>query len=159
LLGAHLYAHPGTDLAGTVIGQIRSRRPAAAQLLQTIADQPETKRFGAFDAHPAVRVARYLAAQEAAQPDAVPLLARYGLTHTTCGGYGDSAADADGYKRWYEDFARGIGDRRAVVFMEIDALITMQCLSRHGKQVRTDELRAAIGTLAALPHTVVYVDA
>jgi endoglucanase len=43
--------------------------------------------------------------------------------------------------------------------MEIDALITAHCLSHHGVDVRVDELRSAIDSLAALPHAVVYIDA
>jgi endoglucanase len=159
LLGAPLFTNPGENLAGTVIGQIRHRRPEAAQLLRTIADQPETKRFGAFNNRPGAAVAQYLAQAQAAHPGSVPLLATYRLKHVRCGGYGDTRAEADRYKRWYEKFAQGIGNHRAIVFMEIDALITMRCLSHHGVRVRTAELSAAIGSLATVPRAVVYVDA
>jgi endoglucanase len=159
LTGATLFTNPGQNLAGTVIKQIRHRRPDAAQLLQTIADQPETKRFGAFNDQPGAAVAQYLAQADAQQPGAVPLLATYRFKHTQCGGYGDTRAEADRYKRWYEKFAQGIGNHRAIVFMEIDALITMKCLSRHGERVRTSELRSAIASMATVPHAVVYVDA
>ena len=159
LLGATLFTNPGRNLAGTVIDQIRHRRPVAAQLLQTIADQPETKRFGAFNDRPGAAVSQYLAQAEAALPGSVPLLATYRLKHVSCGGYGDTRAEADRYKAWYEKFAQGIGNHRAIVFMEIDALITMRCLSHHGVRVRTAELRAAIEAMAKVPRAVVYVDA
>ena len=159
LLGAPLFTNPGRNLAGTVIKQIRHRRPQAAKLLQTIADEPETKRFGAFNDRPGAAVAQYLAQAQSEQPGSVPLLATYRLQHTRCGGYGDTRQEADRYKRWYQEFAQGIGNHRAIVFMEIDALITMKCLSRHGERVRVDELRAAIGSMATVPHAVVYVDA
>ncbi|HEV7774319.1 MAG TPA: glycoside hydrolase family 6 protein [Conexibacter sp.] len=159
LIGAPLFTNPGQNLAGTVIKQIRHRRPDAAQLLQTIADQPETKRFGAFNDQPGAAVAQYLAQAQALQPGSVPLIATYRFKHTQCGGYGDTRAEADRYKRWYEKFAQGIGNHRAIVFMEIDALITMKCLSRHGERVRASELRSAIASMAAVPRAVVYVDA
>jgi endoglucanase len=159
LLGAPLFTNPGGNLAGTVIKQIRRREPLAAKLLETIAEQPETKRFGAFNDRPGAAVAQYLAQAQAEQAGSVPLLATYRLQHTRCGGYGDTRAEADRYKRWYEKFAQGIGNHRAIVFMEIDALITMKCLSRHGEQVRTDELHSAIASMAKVPHAVVYVDA
>jgi endoglucanase len=159
LLGAALFTNPGQNLAGTVIQQIRHRRPTAAQLLQTIADQPETKRFGAFNDQPGAAVAQYLAQADAALPGSVPLIATYRLKHVSCGGYGDTRAEADRYRKWYEKFAQGIGNHRAIVFMEIDALITMRCLSRHGERVRTAELRAAIASMATVPRAVVYVDA
>lgn len=159
LEGARFYGNPSRNLAGTVSGQIRHRRPAAAQLLQTIAAQPETKRFGAFNDEPGLAVARHLAQAQAEQPGSIPLIATYRFKHVSCGGYSDSRAEAARYKRWYSKFAHGIGNHRAVIFMEIDALITAKCLSRHGVRVRVDELRSAIASLAALPHTVVYVDA
>jgi len=159
LLGATLFTNPGRNLAGTVIQQIRHRRPVAAQMLQTIADQPETKRFGAFNVQPGAAVAQYLAQAEAALPGSVPLLATYRLKHVRCGGYGDTREEADRYRKWYEKFAQGIGNHRAIVFMEIDALITMRCLSRHGVRVRTAELRAAIESMSKVPRAVVYVDA
>ncbi|MGB2710550.1 MAG: glycoside hydrolase family 6 protein [Conexibacter sp.] len=159
LEGATFYTNPGSNLAGTVIAQIRHRRPIAAGILQTIAEQPETKRFGAFNARPRLAVAGHLARAQAEQPGSVPLISTYRLKHVACGGVSDSAAEADSYKRWYEQFAQGIGNHRAVVFLEIDALITTKCLSRAGLRVRVDEVRAAIDSLAALPHAVVYVDA
>jgi endoglucanase len=159
LLGAPLFINPGRNLAGTVIKQIRHRKPLAAKLLETIAQEPETKRFGAFNSQPGAAVAQYLAQAQAEQPGSVPLLATYRFKHTSCGGYGDTRAEADRYKRWYTKFAQGIGNHRAIVFMEIDALITMKCLSRHGERVRTDELRSAIASMARVPHAVVYVDA
>jgi endoglucanase len=71
----------------------------------------------------------------------------------------DSPAEVDAYKRWYQEFAQGIGNHPVVLFYEIDALITAPCLSHAGLKVRIDELRSAIATLSTLPHAVVYVDA
>ena len=105
--GARFYTNPSRNLAGTVIKQIRHRRPKAAALLQTIADQPETKRFGAFNDQPGAAVAQYLAQAQRDEPGAVPLLATYRFKHTQCGGYGDTREEADRYKRWYETFAQG----------------------------------------------------
>lgn len=159
LLGADFFTNPSGNLAGTVIKQIRGRRPEAARLLQTIAREPETKRFGAFNARPGAAVSQYLAKAQAIQPGSVALLSTYRFRHVRCGGYSDSRREARRVKRWYRAFARGIGNHRAVVFMEIDALITMKCLSRRGVRIRIGELRAAIGSLSRLPHAVVYVDA
>ncbi|HMJ01823.1 MAG TPA: glycoside hydrolase family 6 protein [Conexibacter sp.] len=159
LEGATFYTNPSTNLAGLIIRQIRGRQPAAAQLLQTIADQPETKRFGAFNDRPGAAVAQYLARAQADQPGSVPLISTYRLKHVACGGYSDTPEEVERYKAWYEKFAEGIGNHRAVVFLEIDALITTKCLSRAGLKRRVDEVRSAIGSLAVLPHAVVYVDA
>jgi endoglucanase len=159
LEGARFYVNPSRNLAGTVIKQIRHRHPHAAAQLQVIADQPETKRFGAFNDQPGAAVAQHLATAHRDDPGAVPLIATYRLKHVSCGGYADSPEEVERYKRWYEAFARGIGSQRVVLFYEIDALITTKCLSRVGLRRRIDEVRTAIGLLAALPHAVVYVDA
>jgi endoglucanase len=159
LEGARFYANPSRNLVGTVIKSIRHRRPKAAALLSVIAEQPEAKRFGAFNDQPGAAVAQYLATAHRDDPDAVPLIATYRLKHVSCGGYADPPAEVDAYKRWYEAFARGIGSHRVVLFYEIDALITTKCLSRIGLRRRVDEVRSAIDALAPLPHAVVYVDA
>lgn len=159
LEGAVFYTNPARNLAGTVIRQIRHRRPKAAALLSVIADEPETKRFGGFNDQPGAAVAQYLQTARRDDPGAVPLIATYRLKHVACGGYADPPEEAERYKRWYDAFARGIGSHRVVLFYEIDALITTKCLSRVGLARRIDEVRAAIGSLAPLPHAVVYVDA
>lgn len=158
LAGARFFTDPGNTLAGTVIQQIRTSRPDAARELQVIADQPETKRFGSFDDDPGEAVAHYLARAAGQQPGAIPLVGTYRLQHEACGGVADSPDEVVSYQQWYERFARGIGNRRVVVFLEIDALMTARCLSRHGLDVRVAELRAAIGSLALAPNALTYVD-
>jgi len=159
LEGAVFYTNPSRNLAGTVIRQIRHRKPKAAALLSVIAEQPETKRFGGFNDEPGAAVAQYLDTARRDDPGAVPLIATYRLKHVACGGYADPPEEVDRYKRWYEKFAQGIGSHRVVLFYEIDALITTKCLSRVGLRRRIDEVRTAIGDLAPLPHAIVYVDA
>jgi endoglucanase len=159
LEGAVFYTNPSRNLAGTVIRQIRHRRPKAAALLRVIAEQPETKRFGGFNDEPGAAVAQYLDTARRDAPGTVPLIATYRLKHVACGDYADPPDEVERYKRWYEKFAQGIGSHRVVLFYEIDALITTKCLSRVGLRRRIDEVRTAIGDLAALPHAVVYVDA
>ena len=159
LAGARFFTDPGNNLAGTVMQQIRTSRPDAAAQLQVIADQPETKRFGSFDDDPGAAVAQYLARAAGQQPGSIPLVSTYRLRHESCGGVADPPDEVARYKEWYERFARGIGARRVVVFLEIDALMTARCLSRHGLDVRVAELRGAIGSLAAAPNALTYVDA
>lgn len=159
LHGASFYANPRHTIAGTVIRRIRRRQPRAARLLRVIAEQPETKRFGSFTRQPRLAVSRFLERAEHERPGSVPLLATYRLQHKRCGGVSDSPAEARRVKRWYRAFAEGIGNHRAVVFIEIDGLITVRCLSPRGLRVRIAELRAAIGEIARLPHVVAYVDA
>jgi endoglucanase len=151
LPGARFFVDREWGLAARFINRFPS--------LRTIADQPETKRFGGWDPNGGLAVNRFLTRAEAADPSAVPLLAAYRLKHVHCGNHSDSRREQDAYKRWIAGFARGIGNYRAVLFLEQDALITAGCLSSTGLRVRLAELRYAVDKLARLPHLVTYLDA
>jgi endoglucanase len=159
LSGATFYTNPSQTIAGTYARQIRGRNPSAAQALQVIAEQPEAKRFGSFNEQPGYVVSKYLAEAFHSDPGEIPLLGTYRFRHRTCGGYSDSPREAAAYKKWYRKFAEGVGNHSVVIFYEIDALITVKCLSARGLRTRISEMRSAIDTLSRLPHAVVYVDA
>jgi endoglucanase len=160
LAGATFYVDHTWGLASLAARQLRRSAPKAAAMLGVIANQPETHRFGAWDgSDPSVTVARYLERAASEQPGTVPLIATYRLVHGPCGHYSDSPAQERSYDAWMDGFARGISTYRAVVFLEMDSLITAGCLSRHGVEVRMRELRYATLRLSQLPRTAVYLDA
>lgn len=157
--GARFFLDEEWGLAQVAIRKYKRRYPKAAQQLRVIADQPETKRFGTWTKRPRFEISTYLQRVQQTDPGSIPLVATYRLKHLQCGGVSDSAADVASYKRWYDEFAAGIGNQRIVLFYEIDALITMKCLSGKGRAARIDEVTYAIDVLSKLPHAVVYVDA
>jgi endoglucanase len=159
LSGARFFVDREWGLASVYAKRIRRGNPAAAAKLQVIADQPETKRFGTWTKSPRHEISTYLQRVQSEDPGAVPLVATYRLKHLQCGGVSDSRADIESYKRWYDQFAAGIGNEPIVLFYEIDALITMKCLSGPGRAARIEEVRYAIDVLSRLPRAVVYVDA
>ena len=139
-----------------------SRRDPA---LRAIAGQPGTARFGTFSYRSpyvpdiAVAVSRYLTRAAAQEPGTIPLLATHRLVHGVCGN-GDSPHEQQDYHNFITGFAQGIGSYPAVLFLEMDSLITSPCLNRHGLAVRLGELSDAINVLTATcPHLVVYLDA
>ena len=134
--------------------------------LGVIAREPGTARFGKFsfgsNGVPDIQtaVSRYLSRAAVESPGSVPLLATYRLVDGHCGHWADPPADVASYQNFINGFAAGIGSYRAVLFLEMDSLITMPCLTRHGQAVREAELRYAINTLTAQdPHLVIYLDA
>ncbi|HSC03142.1 MAG TPA: glycoside hydrolase family 6 protein [Solirubrobacteraceae bacterium] len=136
--------------------------------LNVIAREPGTARFGRFsfgkNGVPDIQtaVSRYLARASVQSPGTVPLLATYRILNGLCSGHraSDSPAEAASYHNFIEGFAQGIGSYRAVLFLEMDSIITMPCLSGHGKAVREHELHDAINILSAdCPHLVIYLDA
>jgi endoglucanase len=110
---------------------------------------------------------------------AVPVLVAYDVPFRDCGQYsaGGALGTAD-YLAWIDGFARGIGDREAIVVLEPDGLGIIPyntdingtpewCrpdLSAAGltpaeaNQARYDQLRGAVASLGALPNVRVYLD-
>ncbi len=136
--------------------------------LRVIAREPGTARFGSFSwgtqwvPSIGIAISRYLARAAATAPGTVPLLATYRLVHGQCthNGKRDTPADQAAYHSFITGLARGIGSYRAVLFLEMDALITSPCLNPQGLASRIHELSDAINVLTATdPHLVVYLDA
>ena len=157
LAGASFFVDPESEAAHAAL-----QNPA----IDVIAREPGTARFGSFSfgnngvPNIATAVSRYLARAQVEAPGTVPLLATYRILHGLCGHASDSPADAASYHDFIEGFAQGIGSYRAVLFLEMDSIITMPCLSHHGQAVRERELRDAINVLTAdCPHLVIYLDA
>ncbi|HUA44790.1 MAG TPA: glycoside hydrolase family 6 protein [Solirubrobacteraceae bacterium] len=160
----------GNPLAGaTFFVDPESEAAHAAQsdpALDVIAREPGTARFGKFsfgsNGVPNIEtaVSRYLSRAQVEQPGSVPLLATYRIVDGHCGHWSDRPSDVASYRNFINGFAAGIGSYRAVLFLEMDSLITMPCLSKHGQAVREAELRYAINTLTAnCPNLVIYLDA
>jgi endoglucanase len=157
LLGANFFVDPESEPAHAAL-----QNPA----LDVIARQPGTARFGKFsfgsNGVPDIQtaVSRYLGRAAVVSPGTVPLLATYRILDGHCGHWSDPPADQASYHNFIQGFASGIGSYRAVLFLEMDSLITMPCLTRHGQAVRAHELRDAINLLTAnCPHLVIYMDA
>ncbi len=130
-------------------------------LLKEISDQPGTARFGSFSwPSPGVAVHDYLVRAAREEPGTVPLLATYRVVAGHCGHWADTPSDQASYQAFIQQLAGGIGKHRAVLFLEMDALITTPCLSSQGVAIRMRELHGAIDTLTArCPHLVIYLDA
>lgn len=164
LLGARPFVDPGS-LAANAVRDYRRKHPAWSKALKVIAREPNVMRYGNWTGpDPGIQVSQYLARASVLQPGTVPEISTYWvvdqkLTHPHCGHYADSAARQAKYHRWVESLASGIGSSRVIVFLEMDSLITVGCLSHHGLAVRLHELHDAINILSQLPRAVVYLDA
>lgn len=92
---------------------------------------------------------------------ALPLYIAYNMPNRDCGQYSAGGAKSgDEYKQWITDFARGIGDRKAVIILEPDALGAIaDCLSEPDQKARLELFSFALKTFNTLPHTYVYIDA
>ncbi|MGA4849041.1 glycoside hydrolase family 6 protein [Streptomyces sp. G5(2025)] len=129
-----------------------------AELTRKIARQPVAEWLVPENAQDQAR--GFTEAAEKADRDA--LLVLYNIPHRDCGQYsGGGAADGDAYRAFVDQVARGIGDRRATVILEPDAVLHMvdNCTPEQFHEERYDLLRGAIEKLKSLKNTKVYLDA
>jgi endoglucanase len=159
LQGARFYVDRWGSPAGKA--EQREQNPGWASALSVIASQPWADRFGSWNGpDPGQAVNDYLQTAYLTDPGAVPLLATYRLVARQCqdGGVADSPSSVAAYEHFIDGLANGIGNFRAVLFLEMDSLITSPCLKPPALSVRLSELHYAISTLERDPHLVVYVD-
>jgi endoglucanase len=166
LTGATAFVDWKKGLAAVKARRLRHRHPGEAAALDVIAKEPDVARWGNWTrvSQVGIQVNKYLARANAESPGTIPELSTYWIvdakrSHPACGHYSDSRHRLRTYNAWIKHFARGIGDNRAIVFLEVDSLITMGCLSHHGVAVRLQELHDAFNALSKDPRVVVYTDA
>ena len=162
LAGARFYADPHHSPAAEAARRLRRRNPKEAGLIQQIAEQPFTDRFGSWNGrNPQGAVFQFLRNADVQDPTSIPTLATYWIVNGQCarGGSADPPSRIAAYKRFINGLSAGIGNFRAVVFLEMDSIITTPCLHGHALAARMTELRYAITTLEQNPHVLVYLDA
>ncbi|EFL27334.1 endoglucanase [Streptomyces himastatinicus ATCC 53653] len=129
-----------------------------AELIRRIAQQPVAEWLGPQPPRERVRSIT----ESAARAGTIPVLVAYNIPHRDCGGHSaGGAANGAAYRRWIEQVALGIGDRKAMVVLEPDAVaqVVDRCVPRRVVRPRLALLRDAVAAFAALPHVRVYLDA
>jgi endoglucanase len=159
--GEKLYVDPNSD-AKKQGAAWRATRPEDAAQMDKIASQPRAYFFSEWTVDEpggtAGQVDRRVSKITAAE--ALPVLGAYAIPYRDCGKYsGGGFTTGEQYRRWVRDFARGIGDRKAVVVLEPDALAADYCLSAAQRQERYALLKDAVDVLKARPKVWVYIDA
>ncbi|MBM7167899.1 glycoside hydrolase family 6 protein [Streptomyces sp. G44] len=152
------WVNPEGNAARQVAAYEKDGAKDDAELIRRIARQPVAEWLVPENAEEQAR--GFTEAAEKADRDA--LLVLYNIPHRDCGQYsGGGAADGDAYRAFVDEVARGIGDRRATVILEPDAVLHMvdNCTPEQFHEERYDLLRGAIGKLKSLPDTTVYLDA
>ncbi|MET9903763.1 glycoside hydrolase family 6 protein [Streptomyces sp. NPDC006446] len=134
-------------------------RTEDAALLKRIAGEPVALwPAGETDPGPAVRSA----AASATREGRTALFVAYDIPHRDCGQHSaGGAADADVYRQWIGLFAEALGDSRALVILEPDAIahIVDGCTPVEYHAEREQLLNEAIVRLKRQPRTRVYLDA
>jgi hypothetical protein len=155
------YVFGNTVAPGQFAAQYASSNPAWAQALHTLAYTPGSwsYRFWMWNqptAALAKNVELYLANAEQREPGTTVPLSTYSLIHGTCQ---SPRAIEHAYQRWITQLARGIGNFRVVLYLEIDSVLETHCIDRAQLKIRLkDELAYAVRALARDPHVLVYLD-
>lgn len=148
--GATFYVDPKSN-AVKQIAAWQTTRPADAEALMAIASQPAARWLGAWYSDIRAAADRYVTRLE--KVGALPVFVLYNIPEKSCRNAVDAAAAAE-YIAWVQRVAEGIGDRKAVVILEPDAL-AKNCADGQ----RTTMLASAVSVLKVQPHIAVYIDA
>ncbi|UFQ15827.1 MULTISPECIES: glycoside hydrolase family 6 protein [Streptomyces] len=152
------WVNPEGNAARQVTAYEKDGERDDAELIRRIARRPVAEWLVPENAEDQAR--GFTEAAEKAGRDA--LLVLYNIPHRDCGQYsGGGAADGDAYRAFVDEVARGIGDRRATVILEPDAVLHMvdNCTPEQFHEERYDLLGGAIEKLTSLKNTKVYLDA
>jgi endoglucanase len=168
LLGLHPHSMPN-DLSWARFKQEHAAAIAAnpqTRLLAKIADQPDANRFSLYSmgGGPGAiygQVHKIVCDNMAADPHSIPIFTTYFLYQAGyCETSGEILAHRGTFERQIDEMARGIGRRPAVMLLELDAVGASRCMQQNGALPYWEsDMRYEIDKLAALPHTVVYMEA
>ena len=95
-----------------------------------------------------------------ADPGSIPIFTTFFLNQAGyCESRGEILRYRPTFKRQVDELVDGIGRRRAVMLLEIDAIGASGCMHRNGALGSWEaDIRYEVDKLSALPHTVVYVE-
>ncbi|WP_407561265.1 glycoside hydrolase family 6 protein [Streptomyces sp. 184] len=152
------WVDPGSPAARQVRAYEQQGRAEDAALLERIASRPVAEWPSAHDPAADVRTA----VRGAASGGRTAVLVAYNIPHRDCGQHSAGGApDAAAYERWIGSFADGIGDAKALVILEPDAVphIVDGCTPPELHEERYRLISAAIDRLKQHPGVKVYLDA
>jgi endoglucanase len=160
---ARFYVDP-YSLAANDAANMRNANDPNTPLIEFIAKQGAAVWLGAWsgDVGNAVRTIM----DNAQKQDAYAVLVAYMIPYRDCGLHSAGGLEASKYLPWISDIANAIGNRKAIVILEPDAvpgLVQQEdgkvCLSSELRTERQNLIKSAIGILKGKPNTKVFIDA
>ena len=149
-----LYLDPNSDAARQAKEWEKSR-PQDAARMRRMAAQPLAKWLAAWSGD--VRSTADQSIRKAGS--SLPVFVAYNIPFRDCGLHSAGGVrNADGYRRWIVELARGIDNRPAVVILEPDALSNADCLPMRLRAERFSLIHSAVDALNKAGATV-YIDA
>lgn len=159
LPGQAFYVSDQTSAAQQLVTLRGQGRAAEADTLLKIAAQPSSQWLGDQAAKGIVEQV----SRRAAAVDRTPVFVAYNIPHRDCGQYSaGGASDAAAYRSWITGLAEALGDRKAWVVLEPDAVAhTLDACGVKGAAAaeRYGLLAFAVQELKKRPQVRVYLDA
>lgn len=152
------WVNPDGNAARQVAEYGKEKMAEDARLIDRIASQPVAEWIGVEDPEGETRGFT----EAAAKADRDALLVFYNIPHRDCGQYSKGgASDGNAYRAWLDKAIAGIGERRATVILEPDALLHVvdRCTPPRFHEERFALLKEAVGKLKARSGVKVYLDA
>jgi endoglucanase len=88
------------------------------------------------------------------------LFVTYNIPGRDCGSYSAGGAGSSGaFRGWIDSFVNGVGNRKAIIILEPDALSQMDCLSGGDQATRLADLSYAVDAFKNRTQASVYIDA
>ncbi|MDB5188326.1 MAG: hypothetical protein JWO50_846 [Candidatus Kaiserbacteria bacterium] len=157
LAGLNFYVNPQSGAASQASAWKYSR-PNDALLMNVLASQATATWIGNWNTD--VYKAVHAVTDAAQKSNTVPVFVAYNIPGRDCGGYSAGGINSpDGYRSWIGSFAAAIGNTKAVVILEPDALANIGCLSPADQATRLSLLSDAVNTFKVSGQTSVYIDA
>lgn len=153
-----LYVDPSSNAAIWV--RQHPQDPRSITLAQEIASTPSARWITPTSGEKAAPVEAYVNAADS--DNKVPILVIYGIPDRDCGGQSaGGVADEPAYRTWIDEISAAIGDHKAIVVLEPDALAQLHCLpTAESRQRRIDMLRYAVSSLKSTSSKIrVFLDA
>ena len=136
----------------------RRSRPSDARIMDLLAQRPQAIWLGEWNEDVAGDVREVM--QRAATAKALPVFVVYFIPLRDCDSYSrGGAVSAEFYREWIRRVETAIGNGRAAVILEPDALAGIDCLSTEQRAERIALIRGAVETLSRHPNIGVYIDA
>jgi endoglucanase len=155
------YVNPSSPAVQTEREWRAAGRASEAAEIAKIASQPTAEWFGDWSyGHGGTEGDVNWWVGEATAAGTLPVLVAYDLPWRDCSGEsGGGAASPTAYKQFVDEMAAGIGDRKAVVIVEPDALAELTCLSAGRQDTYYELLTYAVRRLTTAATVSVYLDA
>jgi len=137
---------------------LRAQGSSDARYMELVANNTVGVWYGAWSGD--IRSAVQAHASSALASDATAVMVVYNIPNRDCGSYSGGGIPAGQYRTWISQFAAGVGNAKAMIILEPDALTLTDCLGPQQRTERNDLLQFAITQFKQKAmNAKVYIDA